>query len=614
MRTLCLLTLSTILPLSSAFAEAKPACEAPKSHAKVKPDKALRQSAQRGLDYLARASVAWTNQHKCYGCHVQAVTLEGLTVGHHNQYTVATEHVDAMAKALRLGVTAGGRRTGAAFQGAAWARYDEWIGPDQTGQLLKYAHELLEYQNEAGAVEDDDRRPPIVAGTMQTTFQAMQTWRQAYARTADEAWLGPMRKAEAYLAKTSSQWRQMQQVSILDLNYALLGLMAAGVGPNEPPAARLTRALLARQRKDGGFALDNKRSDALASGQTLYALKRAGMQDRDPAIARGLRWLVRHQGDDGGWHTVRSGQRGADKGEAMWAVLGLVSVDVMSLDVAGLSNGQRVGGPSALKVHATDNQGTGITSLQVLVDDLAVASACGADLKHTLKVDGLSEGKHVIDFVATNAEGKTARRRLEFHTGDIYITHLGTRFNEAKQATEVSLRSLSAPPPASGLMRLDVLTVGPKPRPVHSQQVAAEPGAMTLTWLGEQKGKAKHGKGRYLARVSYLNPKGQILQQREVVFFHDTTKAQRQTYGEVEGQVRMSKNARSSAHTVVELVDKAGRVLQRTRTTGQGNYRFKNVDSGKYWVRVKKKGFQEAESEVETSAMSAPASADLNLH
>ncbi len=614
MRTLCLLTLTTFLPLSSALAEVKPACETPKSRNAPKTDKALRESAQRGLDYLARASVAWTKKHKCYGCHVQAVTLEGLTVGHHNQYTVASEHVDAMAKALRMGVTAGGRRTGAAFQGAAWARYDEWISADQKGQLLKYAHELLEYQNEAGAVEDDDRRPPIVAGTMQTTFQAMQTWRQAYARTADEAWLGPMRKAEGYLARTSAQWRKTDQVSILDLNYALLGLMAAGVGPNEPPAARLRDALLTRQQKDGGFSLDNKHSDALASGQTLYTLKRAGMQDRDASIARGLRWLVRHQGDDGGWHTVRSGQQGADKGEAMWAVLGLVSVDVMSVSVAGLSNGQRVGGPLGLKVHATDNQGSGIASLQVLVDDLTVASKCGADLEHTLAVDALAEGKHVIDFVATNAEGKTARRRLEFHTGDIYITHLGTRFNEAKQATEISLRSLSAPPPASGLMRLDVLTVGPKPRPVHSQQVASVPGAMTLTWRGEQKSTKKAGKGRYLARVSYLNPKGQVLQQREVIFFHDTAKAQRQTYGEVEGQVRMSKNARSSAHTLVELVDDAGRVLQRTRTTEQGNYRFKNVDSGKYRVRVKKKGFRQAESQVETSAASAPASADLNLH
>ena len=37
-----------------------------------------------------------------------------------------------------------------------------------------------------GSVEDDDRRPPIVAGTIQTTYQALSTWRQLHARTADD--------------------------------------------------------------------------------------------------------------------------------------------------------------------------------------------------------------------------------------------------------------------------------------------------------------------------------------------------------------------------------------------------------------------------------------------
>src|SRR5687768_18080638 len=213
----------------------------------------LRPAAQQGLDYLTKSAQAWTEQHKCYGCHVQSVTLEGLTVGKHHQYEVKSADIQAMVAALELGLRAGGPKTGAAFQGSAWARYDQWIGDDHTEDLLDYARKLLGYQTEEGAVENDNNTPPVSNGTMQTTFMAMQTWRQAYARTADEAWLGPMRKAEGYLAKTARSWKDDQAVPIYDVSFALMGMTAAGVKSSEPSSQKLQKNLLARQNEDGGF-------------------------------------------------------------------------------------------------------------------------------------------------------------------------------------------------------------------------------------------------------------------------------------------------------------------------------------------------------------------------
>lgn len=614
MRTAHLVALTGVLTAQTAYGEAKPACPTPKTQKAKAVDPRLRRTAQRGLDYLVKSSRAWTEQHKCYGCHVQAVTLEGLTVGRHNKYDVSSDDIAAMVAALDLGVTAGGRRTGVAFQGAAWARYDQWVDGGKTQQLLRYAEELLGHQREDGAIPDDDRRPPVVAGTMQTTYQAMQTWRQAYARTADEAWLPPMRRAEAYIAKTSGAWKESAEISLLDLDYALMGLAAAGVKSSEPASRKLQRMILRRQHDDGGFGLRDGHSDALATGQALYALKLAGYDDDHPTVRRGHRWLVTHQKKDGHWGTVKSGQSGADKGEAMWAVLGLVSVDVMSISVAGVRDGQRLDEAARIVVEAAGNDRAGVERLELQVDDIPVATACGGTLEHTLSPEPLPEGKHRIEIQATNAKGQVSRRIFEVYTGDVYMTEVGARFDERQGQTEVSLRNIASSEARAGKIRLEIETTGAKPAVVYRAEVKGRMGAMTLPWDGRgEDGKAR-ARGRYTARVIFVDARGRALQTEELVFVHDTRARQRAQYAEVEGRVGLEKqNGKSSANTLVELVDEDGNVVQRTRTTAQGNYRFKNVDEGKYRVRVKKRGWKTQEAEVEAARDSAPAAASINL-
>src|SRR5262245_22343290 len=95
--------------------------------ASAKGDPETRRAAQRGLAFLAKASQTWTEQHRCFGCHVQAVTVEAFAVGKHHRFDVGAADVEGMVKALLMGVTAGGHTTGVAFEGQAWARYDQWI-------------------------------------------------------------------------------------------------------------------------------------------------------------------------------------------------------------------------------------------------------------------------------------------------------------------------------------------------------------------------------------------------------------------------------------------------------------------------------------------------------
>jgi protocatechuate 3,4-dioxygenase beta subunit len=59
-------------------------------------------------------------------------------------------------------------------------------------------------------------------------------------------------------------------------------------------------------------------------------------------------------------------------------------------------------------------------------------------------------------------------------------------------------------------------------------------------------------------------------------------------------------------------VDDDGNIVGETRTTAEGQYRFRNVKKGKYKVRVTKDGWGAEEQDVE-AAPAAESSADLDL-
>src|SRR6185295_16358097 len=101
------------------------------------------------------------------------------------------------------------------------------------------------------------------------------------------------------------------------------------------------------------------------------------------------------------------------KAEAMWAVLGLVSVDVLTLAVRGVVDGERVGARARVTVEAFDNAGGSgaVRQVALYVDDVLVGSSCGAETTQVLA--GLGTGKHLVDAVAFNGRGQTSRRRLE---------------------------------------------------------------------------------------------------------------------------------------------------------------------------------------------------------
>lgn len=588
----------------------------------VHEDEASRRAAQRGLDFLVADTLAWQSAHACYGCHVQAVTLDAMIVGKRNHYDVPD---DGFAEVLRgmvdisggvrgpNGFSVGGDphhliESSKAFGGAALAEYDAHVSTELSAELARTAEDMLEYQDADGSVRSTDHRPPVVAGLMQSTTQAARTWRQAYARSADERWLPPIARAEEYIRTRAAGLTDEHATYLQDLGYAIIGLLAAGASPSEPVLEMLGAELRERQGQDGGWGFSvGEASDAFATGQSVYVLKRLGTSDSDPAVRRGLDWLVEHQQENGGW----SGN-GNRRGEAMWAVLGLVSIDVLSIDVAGLADGQHADGTAQLRVSATARDGGAAREVEIRLDDVPVARACGGALAHALDVRGLEAGAHRIDVVATDAAGKTTRRRLGFYAGDHFLTRVGTRFQS--DATVISFRNV-APAHAEGHVRLRVFRAGEggvgRGERVHEETVAATPGAMSLSWNGHvDAGDTVAGRGRYVAELAYLDARGRARHTTETPFVHDTDEAQANAFGQIAGAVALDEDDVEGA--TIELVDEAGRVLQHTTTTSSGQYRFRNVDAGRYRVRVRRRGFRAEERPVAAEAASSSA-ADFAL-
>ena len=595
-----------------------------------------RVAAQKGLDFLAEQSAKWQKKHQCYGCHVQAVTMEAFAVGRKHDYQVSDDAYATVIKGL-TNIQGGSRDPGGVpfakgnslkvpgrtFGGAALARHDALTDDKLSDDLLETADKLRQYVQQDGSLSSAPyKNPPVGMGKVQSAYQAIATWKQAYTRSADERWLTYVQKAEGFLQDRVDAWHGDPPAKVQHVNYAILGLLEAGTGTEEDSLIRLRKMLVDLQNGDGGWGFkieqsggilsgttgsrkgSTSSSNAFVTGQTLYVLRRLGLSDEHAAIARGTAWLMEHQADTGGWS-----MGGFGKAEAMWGVLGLVSLDVLSITVDGIERGQHVDGTTTIGAEAWDNSGAEVERIEIAVDDITVHRTCADEASFAWDASTLEAGKHLVDVRAYNSRGEVSTRRISVYAGDHYLTQIGTEYSDG--GTLITMRNI-APEEMVNEVAVDIFSTTEKDgtheadQKLRSLEVDGQQGPMAVHWDGrDTDGERQEPGQRYQARLTFVDAKGKARQSETVTFVYDTPASQRRSFGQISGKLRLKRQKRGAANTVVELVDENGQVVKRTRSTANGQYRFKNLDDQKkYKIRVNKKGFgqREAEAPEETEA------------
>jgi hypothetical protein len=309
----------------------------------------VQQTVGRAIGYLQTESAAWLKTRKCAACHHVPMPLWALSEAGKHGYTIDKKYLADTTESL-LGnkdkllaskifpnpadppdprPSGRGLNMGLPFLAVA-AQSMPSLAKAQKQSLKLIAEEIVKKQQPDGSWEffANLRRPPINESQTTDVAWIVMSLEWAMGPDAPESQRKALSKAIAWLdgAKRSG----------IHQDKALKVLLGARSAKPRKTLQTTIDELLALQRADGGWSqtVPELKSDAFATGQTLYVLSLAGYTAEQPEIKRAIDFLVATQTPDGSWPMVSRSTPDGSPGSAKlltpitcaassWATLGL---------------------------------------------------------------------------------------------------------------------------------------------------------------------------------------------------------------------------------------------------------------------------------------------------
>ena len=269
----------------------------------------VRAAVTKSLTLLQSSSRTWIERSGCVSCHHQALPAVSVALaqdrGFHVDEDATRQRIQATLARFTLpreelfqgpagiGLVAGGvLNAGYALVGLGAAK----VAPNATTDAV--AHFIAARQLADGRFRSPDPgRLPLEGSDVTATALAIRAL-QVYAPPA----LGA--ETARVVSRARGWLLSAQPIGTEDKASQLRGLGWADA--DKPVIARLSAALAAEQRSDGGWAqLPDLASDAYATGQVLAALHDAGgLAATSPVYRKGVTFLLRSQHADGSWLVV----------------------------------------------------------------------------------------------------------------------------------------------------------------------------------------------------------------------------------------------------------------------------------------------------------------------
>jgi hypothetical protein len=301
----------------------------------------------RGVAFLQDDAVRWKASKQCATCHHGTMTLWALNEAKRQGYAVDPAALADVEKWTKERFLAGLDQprdprpgwaminTSALFLSAMAHNQPEMrtVPPETLKQIAEHAGRHLE---EDGSVltpatmsppRPQNGPPPVFESREVLTLLAVLAMLpEEPSQPTDESPVRAARKkASAWLADiTPGSDTQAKDLRLL---------LAVQEGKPKTDIRAAIAGILARQNEDGGWGQTPElKSDAFATGQTLYALSLAGVDRRRPEIQRAAAFLASRQRPDGSWPMSSRAHPGAAAYThpepvihfgSCWAVLGL---------------------------------------------------------------------------------------------------------------------------------------------------------------------------------------------------------------------------------------------------------------------------------------------------